>query len=67
MNKEVMDKNKYLNLMGKKKNLDLSFRLFWTKKPSISVGKADLLDLSKLSLKGGPNDLSANLDSYLYS
>lgn len=31
------------------------------------IGKGNnLLSLSKLNFKGGPKDLSANLDSYLY-
>ena len=68
MTEIVANKKEYKFLLKRKNIIDSSLSRFFIKKVKSAVFlPADLLRLPELGLKGGPKDLSANFDKYLYS
>jgi len=66
---EIVAKKKEYKFLLKRKNIiDSSLSRFFIKEAKSAVFlPADLLRLAELDLKGGPKNLSANFDKYLYS
>ena len=57
----------YRKLVNQKRKLEQALRLVLAKKANNHYEKNSLLALAKLNLKGGPRDLSARLNSFLYA
>lgn len=66
MTQLIMPKE-YKKLLNDKKKADKELRWFLIKKPLYFKLGNTLVDIAELGIKGGPKDLSTNLDSYLYA
>lgn len=62
----TIQKKEYRDLLRKKERVNKELRLFFLNKPTVFEDSNDLLNVAKLKIQGGPKDISANLDNYLY-
>jgi len=62
----TVSKKEYRKLIKGKSCLSEILRLLLTKKMKTIPKKNDLLELTKLKIRGGPRNLSSKLNFYLY-
>lgn len=65
--KQLLIPKEYKELLDEKAHIEEELRWFLVKKLPIIKHFYALKDIAKLKLRGGPKDLSAKLDYYLYS
>jgi len=65
--KPVLLPKEYKELLGERAQIEKELRRFLTSKLLVVRNSRALREMAYLKLKGGPKDLSAKLDNYLYA
>ncbi|OGG41310.1 hypothetical protein A3A21_04135 [Candidatus Jorgensenbacteria bacterium RIFCSPLOWO2_01_FULL_45_25b] len=64
MEQAVIEKE-YVKLVRERRKIDRAMRAIITRMRTRKMNEG-LLDIGRLNIRGGPKDLSKNMDSYLY-